>query len=163
MIGVGYRAKSLDIWDTWLYMSDPLSNGIFRINKNTGGQWASFRLLLNGSDSHINFRLVELRPTNCFEGEAESVVSDRRVPGTLRVFASEADMKTANQMCAAQAVNLCKEDNGGCEQVLIHLLFYLSTLSPLWLQSYGSSSSFSSFYYFIFSLLSIWCCFFGFK
>ncbi|GMT30081.1 hypothetical protein PFISCL1PPCAC_21378, partial [Pristionchus fissidentatus] len=86
VVGSGYRAKSLDLWDDWLYFTDPLSNGVFRINKDTGG-------------------------------EAQPVVAERRVPGTLRIFASESDQRTANQACTTASAFLCKADNGGCEQI----------------------------------------------
>lgn len=86
VVGTGYRAKSLDIWNQWIYLSDPLSNGIFRLNKDTGGV-------------------------------AEAVLSDRRIPGTLRVYADESEIRTRNQECSTITSNLCKTDNGGCAQI----------------------------------------------
>ncbi|CAJ0568186.1 unnamed protein product, partial [Mesorhabditis spiculigera] len=86
VLATGYRARSLDIWDKWLYVSDPLSNSIFRLNKDSGG-------------------------------DVEVVVADRRIPGTLQVYASEDDVKTRDQFCNAQTTQLCKTNNGGCEQL----------------------------------------------
>uniref|UniRef100_A0A0M3IJM6 EGF-like domain-containing protein n=1 Tax=Ascaris lumbricoides TaxID=6252 RepID=A0A0M3IJM6_ASCLU len=89
-IGIGYRAKSLEIWGQWLYMSDPLANGIFRMNKVS---------------------LKCLKCCNDTGGDFETVVPDRRLPSTLHVFASEADTRTRMQFCNAQTSSLCKKDN----------------------------------------------------
>lgn len=58
-------------------------------------------------------------------GSVENVVSDRRIPGTLRVFASESDLKTRNQVCNGLTMNLCKTDNGGCDQVNNELQYHV--------------------------------------
>lgn len=69
-------------------------------------------------------------------GEYENVVPDRRVPSTLHVFASETDLQTRTQYCNSFTSNLCKKNNGGCEQVRHLALFifthcFLPTLSQI--------------------------------
>ncbi|CAK5111340.1 unnamed protein product [Meloidogyne enterolobii] len=100
LIGIGFRAKSLDIWQNWLYMSDPLSNGIFRMNKFTG-------------NSYENVVADHRRQTKYFYFKIKNYYS----PGTLRVFASEADIRTRNQWCSERTAHACAKNNGGCEQI----------------------------------------------